>query len=272
MKFRGLIIAVVVLLVLGGLLYWSSHRKPSLEIPDTRASAAPSILSLDRGAITGLTLTGKDSAPGALKKSNSDQWQITAPKAWNADQDAVSGVLSTLSSLNADRVVEDKTQDLKQYGLDEPAETIVVTEKNGKEHKLLLGDGTPAGGDVYAMLAGDPRVFTIAGYNKTSIDKGLNDLRDKRLVTIEPDKLSRVELAKKAGNIEFARIKDGWQILKPQPMRADGFAVDELVRAVTDARMVLGGAEGSDAAAKFAQGSPVATVTLTGDRGAQTLE
>ena len=55
-------------------------------------------------------------------------------------------------------------------------------------------------------------------------------------------------------------------------MRADGFAVDELVRSRDRCADGSGRRRGQRAAAKFAQGSPVATVTLTGDRGAQMLE
>ena len=35
-----------------------------------------------------------------------------------------------------------------------------------------MGDNTPAGNAVYVALAGDPRVFTLANYSKTSLDKG----------------------------------------------------------------------------------------------------
>jgi hypothetical protein len=71
----------------------------------------------------------------------------------------VAGVFSTLSGLNADRVVEEKTSDPKQYGLDPASVELDITGKNGKVRQLLLGDDTPAGGDAYAVLAGDPRVF-----------------------------------------------------------------------------------------------------------------
>ena len=106
-------------------------------------------------------------------------------------------MLSTLSALNADRVVEDKASDRKQYGLDPPAVELDITGKGQGMRQLLLGDDTPAGGDVYAALAADPRVFTIASYNKSSLDKSLNDLRDKSLLTLNADKVSRVELLKK---------------------------------------------------------------------------
>lgn len=271
MKFRGLLIAVVVLLALGGVLYWSNHHKPSEQASTApAATASPTVLKLDSGSIAQVSLTRKGGAPVTLAKGG-DRWQITTPQAYPADQDVVSGLLASLSNLDGDRVVEDKATDLKAYGLDNPSLTLDVTLKDGKGHKLLLGDDTPAGSDVYAMLAGDPRVFTIASYTKTSVDKSLNDLRDKRLLTLQPDKVSRVSLDKKGQAIEFARTKNGWQIMKPSPLRADAFAVDEFVRSVTDARMDLNAKESDHAAAEFAQTTPVATVTLTGGDGTQTL-
>jgi uncharacterized protein DUF4340 len=272
MKFRGLIIAVLVLLVLGGLLYWSDHHKSPEPSTPSASNASPAILKFDPAAATGLSL-GRRGAPAlALAKESGDHWRITAPAAYPADQEAVSSLLGSLSNLGSDRIVEDKASDLKAYGLEDPSLTIAISAKDGKERKVLLGDDTPAGGDVYAMLEGDPRVFTVASFSKTSIDKGLSDLRDKRLVTLQPDKVSRVAFARKGESIEFARTKDGWQILKPGPMRADSFAVDEFVRSVSGARMDLSGQDPAKGAAGFAQSVPLGTVTLTGDQGSQILE
>lgn len=271
MKFRGLIVAVLVLLALGGVLYWSNHHKSSEPSPASPPSASTSILKLNQGAVNRLTIAQKGSEPVSLVKGNADKWQITKPQPLNADQDAVNSLLSTLSNLNADRVVEDKASNLTEYGLEDPAASVDLGTSDHNQRKLLLGDSTPAGSDVYAMLSGDPRVFTIGSFDKNSIDKGLNDLRDKHLLTVDPDKVSQVAFEKKGQTIEFARIKGGWQILKPQPLRADNSAVDEFVRGVADAHMDLSGNQ-SDAAAAFAKGSPVATVVFTGDAGAQTLE
>ncbi|SPE26850.1 exported hypothetical protein [Candidatus Sulfotelmatomonas gaucii] len=187
MKFRGLIIAVLVLLALGGVLYWSNHHKPSEKSAPLSSTTSPSILKLDQASITQLTVTDKGSAPVSLVKQNDGRWQITKPEELRAEQDEVAGMLSSLSSLNADHVIEEKAAGLAQYGLDDPSVTVDIATSDRKQRKLLLGDSTPAGGDVYAILAGDPRVFAIAGYSKTSIDKGLNDLRNKRLLTIDPD-------------------------------------------------------------------------------------
>jgi hypothetical protein len=259
MKWRGLIIAVIVLAALAGVLYWSQHRKPPAE--SAAPSTTPLILKVEPSQVTELVLKQKGLDPVTLKKTDG-KWQITEPKPYRADQDAVTGVLSTLSTLSADRVVEDKAGDRKQYGLEEPAAEVDVGTR-----QLMVGDDTPAGGDFYVAVAGDPRVFTVSSYTKTSLAKSLNDLRDKSLLTLNPDKVSRVELLKKGQDLEFDRTKDGWQIMKPSASPADATAVDDLVRTLTNARMDL-----SAVATGFAQATPVGSAKLTGDSGVQTLE
>jgi Domain of unknown function (DUF4340) len=271
MKIHGLAIAALVLLILGGLLYWSEHHKPA-ETSKISADTPPSILKLDQSSITKLELKKKDAEPIQLTKASSGDWQITAPKPLRADQSTVSGILSSLSSLNSERLVEDKASDLKPFGLETPLVEVNITAKDNKSQKLLLGDDTPAGSGVYAALAGDPRVFTVASYTKTTVDKGLNDLRDKRLLTVAADKVSRVELARKNEDIEFGRNKDDWQILKPKPMRADNTQVADLVRELTDAKMDISGSDAGDAAGAFAKAAPVATARVTDASGAQELQ
>jgi Domain of unknown function (DUF4340) len=274
MKSRNLALATIVLLALIGTLYWSEHKKPSDDTEKASAATAPPILKLDGSAITKLELKKKDTVPVVLAKDNSGTWQITEPAPLNADQSTVSGAVSTLSSLNSERLVDEKASDLKQYGLDQPSVELDITEKDGNGQKLLIGDNTPTGNAVYAMLAADPRVFTIATYTKSSIDKSLNDLRDKRLLTVSADKISRLDLTRKNQTIEFGRDKNEWQIIKPQPLRADNTQVDELVGKLTEARMDLSGSdkETRDAASAFARAIPVATAKITDQSGSQDLQ
>jgi hypothetical protein len=271
MKSHSLAIAVGVLAVLGGVLYWSNKHPQNEEASKIAPDAPPAILKIDQAAITKLEIKKKDSEPVALAKTNSGEWQINEPKPFRADQSAVSGLVSALSSLNSQRVVEDKASDLKTFGLENPVLEIDLVEKDNKSQKLLLGDETPASGGVYAMLAGDPRVFTVASWEKGSIDKSLNDLRDKRLLPVSPDKISRVELIRKNEDIEFGRDKEDWQILKPRPLRADSTQVGELLRQLTDAKMDLSGADDGTVSA-FTKATPVATAKVTDESGAQELQ
>ena len=273
MKLHSLILSTIVLLALMGTLYWSEHRKPKEETT-VSADSSPAILKLNDSSVTQVDLKKKDAPPIMLAKDSSGLWQITEPRKLPADQNTVSTMVSTLSSLQSERVVEDKASDLNAYGLAQPALEVDLTEKDNKNQKLLIGDDTPTGGSVYAMLTGDPRVFTIGSYNKTSFDKSVNDLRDKRLLTVAADKITRLDLVRNNQTIEFGRDKDEWQILKPKPLRADTFEVGSLVQKLTEARMDVSGSDASakDAASGFAHGTPVAVAKVTDLAGTQELQ
>lgn len=272
MKYR-LLVATIVCAALGGVLYWSDHRKPSAEAAKPDADAAPPILKLDEGSITKLELKKKDQ-PAILLAKNGSDWKITEPKAFAADQSSVSSLLSTISSLDSERLVEDKSANLQRYGLDHPSLEVAVTEKDNKTQQLLLGDATPTGSAVYTALASDPRVFTIAEYRKAGLDKSLNDLRDKRLLTVSPDKVSRLEIDGKNGDLEFGRNKDEWQIVKPKPMRADSSTVGELVSKLASARMDLSASDtlAKESESAFAKSSPTATLKLTDESSTEQLQ
>ncbi|HVH60965.1 MAG TPA: DUF4340 domain-containing protein [Candidatus Sulfotelmatobacter sp.] len=273
MKGRGLLIAAVVLAALAGTLYWSNHRKPATSSLTSAAESSPKILDVTPADVSGITISKTGTPVLTLSKNEAGKWQITAPKPLPADQDSVSTLLSNLSPLNSDRLLEEKAADLNAYGLAKPAVEISLTEKNRKSEDLLLGDDTPTGSGAYAALKGDPRVFIVASYHKTGLDKTENDLRDKRLLTFDSEKLSRVELTGKKQTIELARSKDQWQILKPKPLRADQSAVEDLVRSLGDAKMELSATEDEkkDVSA-FNSGTPVATAKLTDVAGTAELE
>ena len=91
----------------------------------------------------------------------------------------------------------------------------------------------------YAKFADDPRVFTIRSATKTSARQDAKDLRDKRLLIFDADKLDAGGTrSKRAGHSSSDRnAQKEWQIVKPKPQRADNGQVEELVRKLGDARM-----------------------------------
>jgi hypothetical protein len=272
MKNTGLLIATIVLAALGGVLYWSNRHPASESTAKASLDTPPKILSLKQDDISKIEIKKPGGEDLQLAK-DAGKWQITAPKPLGADQEAVSSLLSTVSSLNADRLVDDKPSDLAQYGLTQPSLELDITAKDAKSQQLLLGDQTPAGSAVFAKLSGDPRVFTIASYNKSSIDKSSSDLRDKRLLTIDFDKLSQLDIATKKQNIEFGRNKQEWQIVKPRPLRADNSQVEEIVRKLREAKIDTStDADAKKAVAAFNSGTQVATAKVTDNASTQELQ
>ncbi|HVN05540.1 MAG TPA: DUF4340 domain-containing protein [Bryobacteraceae bacterium] len=275
MKPSGLLVAVAVLAVLGGALYWS-NRKQKADAAKPPTDTTPKILSIPDDQITEVKLkkTGGDTT--VLDKSAGGKWQIAEPKPMRADQDAVKSLVTAVASLNGDTTVADKATDLSAYGLSTPVLDVTVMKKDGQSQDVLLGDDTPTGGGTYAKLANDPHVYTIASYVKSNIDKNSNDLRDKRLLTFDQDKVTRVDLQPAGGPaIEFGKDnQNDWQILKPKPLRADGSQVDELLRKLKDAKMdaAISEEDAKKAASGFASGTKVAVATVSDANGAEQLE
>jgi hypothetical protein len=272
MKFMRLSIAAGLMAVLGGVLWWSNKQEAAKEgkpSPD----APPKILELKEENIGQLEIKTRDAGSTVLKKNSSGKWDITAPAPMAADSGTVSSIFSTVSSLSADRVVDENPADLASYGLDPPVATVTFTGTDGKTTTLRIGEATATGSDVYVMKEGDKRLFTAYSSVKDSLAKNSKDLRDKHLMLFDQEKMSRVELAA-AGKtpIEFGRIgQNEWQILKPKPMRADGWQIEDLLGRLKQVALDPE-VDSQKAAAGFASAQPVATVKVTGPDGVKTIE
>jgi hypothetical protein len=272
MKFGGLFTALGVLVVLGGLLWWT-NKHPSAPAA-SKTPPAPKLISVDAKQIEGIVIAKPGSDPIELTKL-ADSWTIAKPTPMPADQDAVGMLTGSLATLNADRLIEEHPASLNDFGLTNPALEVDVTVKGGKTTKLLIGTDTPAATGTYAKLGSDPKVYTLASYVKASFDKTVNDLRDKRLLTFNQDKLTSVVITGKGQTVEFGKNGQGdWQITKPKPMRADSLQVDDLIRKLKDAKMDLTAAnlDPKAEAAKFASGDKVGTASTTDNLGTQTVE
>lgn len=272
MRYGGLIAATVILAALAVGLY-VSNKNEAAKAAKPPADTTTKMVSLLEPNIKRIEIKRKDEDV-VLERAGGGKWQITAPGAYGADQDTANTLAMSAATIAADRVIEEKASDLAAYGLKDPAVEVDIGTKDGKTTKVLLGDDNPTGSTAYAMLAGDPRVFGIISSVKTGLTKSVKDLRDKRLLTFDQDKVSRLELQAKKQDVEFGRDKDQWQIVKPKPLRADGLQVEELLRKVKDAKMdlSLSDEDSKKAAAAFAAGVVVATIKVTDPSGTQELQ
>ena len=267
LKPHGLITGLGVLAILGGYAFWANKHP----VTDTTSAtpASPKVLSLTADQITGIRLAKTGAEPIMINKTG-DKWQIEGAKPLAADQDAITSLTGAVSPLNSDRLIDEHPQSLESFGLVTPTSEVDVTTKDGKTQKLLLGADTPSGSDTYAKLESDPKVYTIASSSKSAFDKSVNDLRDKRLLTLNADKITSVTLAAKGAPVEFSKNSGGdWQITKPKPLRADTATVDDLVGKLKDAKMDL---TATPSAADFAAAPKIGSVTFVDDKGPQSIE
>jgi Domain of unknown function (DUF4340) len=263
---KTLLIAVGILAVLGGAVYYTKENPPPGDDAKTK------ILAVDKDQVQELTVSRPGKDPITVERGEDGKWKFGAPLTIPADSNSVGYMAETAASLEADRVVEDKVADWKPYGLDEPSLTLEVKLKDGKTHRVLFGRETPTGSALFARLDEDPRLFTVESFAKTGFDKQVFDLRDKKLLHAANDKIARIVVDTGGRSIEFGKSgESSWQILKPAPMRADNFTVGDLARAVENAEMTAVVQADDPSTPKIDFSKPLATVEAVDEAGAHKL-
>jgi len=274
MKMRGLLVASVLLVLLAGGIWWSAKVAKDKESKPA-ADATPKVLSVQEADIRRIEVARRGGETTVIEKDTSGNWKLTSPAGYPVDKLAVSSFVTAVASVSSDKVVEDKTTDLAQYGLKEPSLTVTLGLKDGKTKVQRVGDDAPAGSASYAAADGDPHVYTIASYTKEGISKNAADLRDKRMLTFDPEKVARVTLAAQKTETEFGKNAQGqWQIVKPKPYRADTFAADDMIHRLQDVKLdaTLSAGDLKKNATAFASAAPLAVITVTDAAGTQKLE
>jgi hypothetical protein len=265
MKPNGLLTATVVLLALGGTLwYFNKHPKA----PDTPATPpSPKIITATEDQIAGIRIAKPGADPIVLANQNG-KWMIAEPKPVQADADAVKSLTSVVAPLTSDRMIDEHGSNLEAFGLASPTEEIDVTLKSGAVDKLLFGADTPTGSDVYVKLDGKPAVYTVPTSTKTAFDKTIADLRDKRLLPFNQDKITAITVAAKGPAFTFGKNAQGdWQIVKPSPMRADTSQVDQLLSKLREAKMDTAATDQKAIDTGYAKGDEIGSVTVTDNTG-----
>ena len=273
MKLTRLIVAAALMACLGGVLYWSNKQQAAKQAAPPK-DAAPKIVDLKEPDVREVEIDHRDGESTVLKRDGGN-WQIVSPKSVPADQSSVSSLVNSATSITSDRVVDPNVTDLATYGLQPPVLKVNIDTNAGKTTALLVGEESPSG-SVYAKLEGDPRLFTMGKFVKDSLDKSSKDLRDKRLLTFDSSKVSRVELnIAKEPAVEFGRTGPlQWQILKPKPMRADSQQIEDFMSRLHEAEMDpnISADDEKKYAAAFASAPVQATVAVTDPGGEQKLE
>ena len=124
------------------------------------------------------------------------------------------------------------------------------------------------------MLADDPKVYSVPKNTKTNLDKGLKDLRDKRLMPVDFDKLSSVEINGGKLHLTFGSDDGQWTVRSPANLRGDTSKMETIIEKLRTATMdpSTSNADMKKTASLFASGAPIATLKATDAAGPQELQ
>jgi len=233
---RGLkstIALIVVLAGLGAYIYFVTWKQPA----DTGPKQEKVFAGLESDKIEQIKVSSASGESTTVKKE-SGAWQLAQPASGKADDSEASGIASALSSIEMTRVVDENPANLVDYGLANPRIILEFTAAGDKSpRKLLIGEKSPTGGDLFAKRNDEKRVFLIPAFQENTFNKTTFDLRDKTLLKFERDKVDAIEIAAGNKNTTLAKTGTDWKITKPLEARADFSTVEGLIGKLQGAQM-----------------------------------
>jgi len=191
-------------------------------------------------------------------------WEIVEPVKANADPSEISSLTSNLSSLEVQRVVDENPNDLAQYGLNPARVDVAFRTKNEKDFRhLLVGEKTPTGGDLYAKLQNEKKVFLVSSFLDNTFNRTTFDLRDKKILEFDREKVDSLEIVNAGNTIQLVRSGDQWRLAKPFEARGDYGTIEGLVTRLSSGQMQrIVDADGKDPKL-YGLDKPTTTATVT---------
>ncbi len=116
------------------------------------------------------------------------EWKITSPVERAGSSVAISELLNAVKSLRAAEFLDGKENSLKEFNLDSPKASLILTFRQGASPQTLEIKAS----DSYFTFSGAPSVFKAASDPSEILKKFPLDLREKKLLSLRRTNIARV--------------------------------------------------------------------------------
>jgi Domain of unknown function (DUF4340) len=268
---RSTIALIVVLAGLGAYIYFVTWKTP--EGGDTGKKTDKVFAGVQADKIEEIRISSASGEATTVKKDNAT-WQVVTPVAAKADETEVSGITSALATTDIVRVIDENPASLNDYGLSNPRIEVDFKVAGDKDYrKLLIGEKSPTGSDLFAKRNDEKRVFLIPAFQESTFNKDTFALRDKVVLKFERDKVDGVEVDAAGKTLVMAKDGADWKIRKPLETRADYGSVEGLIGRVQTVQMKSIAADQATPAdlKKYGLEKPEATININAGSARATL-
>jgi hypothetical protein len=149
---------------------------------------------------------------GTKKDTN---WTLGKPRSVGGDRSKIDALLGAVGTGQITKFVSDTNASLAKYGLDKPAVRFQARLADGKSVQLEVGK--KEGADYYARDLSRPGVFQINDNLHTILSDKYIDLRDKQIVHIMPDDVTRAEVRNLNGMFACVKGSGSGLVLEQSP-------------------------------------------------------
>ena len=233
MIWRNLGIVAVLFAGLGAFVYF--YEIEGGKRREEAAEEAKKLFQFEKEEVKSISLTRSDGSI-ILEKENGS-WKLVAPIEAKADEAAVDGLASELSSTLLERSLESSPVDWKDYGLENPNLKITVGLKDGRRLNLELGDKDFNQASVFGRVPHLAKVLVLPASLYTTVDKELLDFRDKSVLDFDREQVREVRIRARRKTYRLQKEGEDWSIREPIQARADRAEIRSLLSDLEFARV-----------------------------------
>ncbi|MBI2805631.1 MAG: DUF4340 domain-containing protein [Planctomycetes bacterium] len=194
----------------------------------------PRVLRLDAEAV--VMIDRKMNGADLELARRDDVWQIVKPSIRDADNLTLFDLLRRVAQLRAVRIADYPAKDLKPFGLEKPLAIVTIHLELGadvKKHVIKVGDIAPGmdkkdTGERYAQIDDQKMVVVLPAELSRHLIAGPLYFADRNLAAFGA--VDRAELTKGSRKATFGRTATAWEMIQPEPAKAESEELDGLIR------------------------------------------
>ena len=205
----------------------------------------------------------RQAAPPAVE-ARPHGWRVVAPIHAAADDGVVQSLVDQVSSLRATAIFDDgKTNKLKELTKPKAEITLQVGGKSD-EVKFYFPLSEEA---AYAVTTPDAPLYQVDRESVLQLEKSLFDLRDKRIVEMDPEKVQRLQVDREGESYQLNRRGEDW-LYQGEPLsKTASEKLRKFLDALWRARVDKIAGDSASAWPKLGLGAGAITITLfSGDQ------
>lgn len=241
MRFKTNLVIGVLFAALAAFVYL--HEIKGKEELRAEAERSSKLLEFSDHEVQRISIQREDGDDTTIER-RLDEWWIVHPVEALADEEEIERYLRNIGETTTERVIEDSSalagsdsgEMESRYGLAEPRLSLHVELSEGYLDTIRFGADSPTERFSYAQKRGGNRqVFTVRAWRFDNLDKGLFDLRDKRLLAFDKEAVREISLNHyefgSGDGIQLIRATEGsgWQIESPVQADADRSEVEGIL-------------------------------------------
>jgi|GEM_PF-553504 len=147
----------------------------------------------------------------SVKKDDKETWQFPTRPDWLVDQSKMDTLLNELSLLQIQTFEQQPASNLETFGLKAPSARVILYPENREQKEILsFGDKAKNRDICFARIS---TRSAILGLNWTKVGAFYlteQDLRDRRILHLDPENISRMEISEKQKTLVLERKQDHW--------------------------------------------------------------